>query len=152
MVSGWGVAVAVGVGVALGVREAVGVAVAVGAGVSVGGSVVVAEGATTSATGSGRGKFPQATSDKVNASPTTHQRITLVVFIRWFQAMLTDIQDEVERARLAFAHVLHVHQQFRPVNAVGVIPRLAGEIQLCRQDRLVGRLDFDVEMACPPGV
>ena len=83
MVSGWGVGVGVGVsvevGLGVGVCEGVGVIVAVGEAVRVG--VAVEEGVTASATGNGRGAFPQAAANIASASPTIHPRIIPIVVI-----------------------------------------------------------------------
>ena len=62
------------------------------------------------------------------------------------------VEDEGEEPEEAGVGVLHVHEQGGVEDAVPLVVRFVREIELGGQDRLVGRLDLDVDVPRAAGI
>src|SRR5205814_771046 len=63
-----------------------------------------------------------------------------------------EIEDEIERPRLAVRRVPDLHHQVAAEDGIALVPGLSGKVELGGEHRTVGRLDLDVEVARAPGV
>src|SRR3954465_7498723 len=93
------------------------------------------------------------------ASGPSRRARTGAVAVGWSPLMPATIRprralcdDESEPRAPPVAHAGDVHQQRAREDPVRAVARLAGEVQLCREDLAVGTLHLDVDVARPAGI